>query len=69
MSAPIGRLHADPDAIAIVDRHVPPLSAWLQENPLVTGMSLREIAEAQPDLVPSEVLAGLGDDLAELNGR
>jgi len=69
LSAPIGRLLADPDAIAIVDRHVPPLSAWLQENPLVTGMSLREIAEAQPDLVPSEVLTGLGDDLAELNSR
>jgi hypothetical protein len=69
LSAPIGRLLADPDAIAIVDQHVPPLSAWLQENPLATGMSLREIAETQPDLVRSEVLTGLIDDLAELSGR
>jgi hypothetical protein len=32
-------------------------------------MGLREIAETQPELLPAETLAGLGDDLAELNGR
>lgn len=69
LTAPIGRLLADQDAIAIIDRHAPQLFSWVQENPLVTGMGLREIAKTQPELLPAETLAGLGDDLAELNSR
>ena len=69
LTAPIGRLLADADAFAIIDRHAPQLFAWVQENPLVTGMCLHEISKTQPDLVPAETLPGLGDDLARLNGR
>jgi hypothetical protein len=32
-------------------------------------MSLREIAQTQPELLPAKTLQGLGDDLAELNDR
>ena len=66
LNAPMGRLAADPDAVAVVDRHVPSLTAWLRENPLVSGMSLRELAEIRPDLLPAEVLTALGRELAEL---
>ena len=69
LTAPIRRLLADRDATAILDRHAPQLFAWVEENPLATGMGLREIAETQPEFLPAETLAGLGDALAELNGR
>ncbi|HEU5486232.1 MAG TPA: alpha/beta hydrolase [Microlunatus sp.] len=69
LTAPVGRLLADPDAVAVIDRHVPQLAPWVRENPLVTGMGLREIAGTQPDLLPVETLVDLGDDLAGLNDR
>ena len=67
VTAPIRRLLADRDATAIIDRHAPQLRAWVEENPLATGMGLREIAKTQPELLPAETLSGLGDALADLN--
>jgi acetyl esterase/lipase len=69
LTAPIRRLLADPNAIAIIDRHVPQLRAWVQENPLATGMGLTEVAKTQPELLPPETLSVLGDTLADLNSR
>jgi dienelactone hydrolase len=67
LDTPVGRLLDRPDVTAVVHRQAPSLAAWLEQNPLAVGMSLREIAGAQPDLLPAEVLAGLGDDLAALD--
>jgi len=67
LTAPIGRLLAEPVAVAIIDRHAPQLRAWVEENPLATGMGLSEIAKTQPELLPAETLPVLGDALADLN--
>lgn len=69
LTMPVGRLFADPDAAAVVNRHAPQMAAWLQDNLLATGMSLREIAEVQPELLSTESLRGLAGDLDELNGQ
>src|SRR4051794_8231470 len=69
LTAPIRRLLANPDAVTIIDRLAPQLSPWVQQNPLVTGMGLREIAKTQPELLPTKTLSSLGDDLARLNDR
>jgi para-nitrobenzyl esterase len=64
----IGTLLDDPEACAIVDKHVPDFSKGEQVN-MARGMTLKSIQQYAPDKFTDQVLADIDADLAKLKPK
>ncbi len=64
-NTPIGELLDDPDARAVLDKHIPGFSSGDQID-LARGMTLRGIQPFAQDTMTDEVLANIEADLGQL---
>lgn len=66
LDAPLKRILADERAVAAMEQAFPGFAS-MASNPMAGGLSLRELAQFQPDLLTADALDALGRDLEALN--
>ena len=64
LDMPFKRLLKNPAAAKVLQRRLPEVMGILQQNPLLAGASLRELAGFAPDAYPESVLRSIDEELA-----
>ena len=67
-STEIGSLLDDPAAKALLDKHIPGMTANEQVD-MARGMTLKDIQQYSPDQITDKVLANLDADFAKLPAK
>lgn len=66
LDVPFKRLLKHPSAAEVLQRRLPEVVGILQQNPLLKGASLRQLAGFMPDAYPEELLRSIDDELSKL---
>lgn len=67
-TTPLGDLIANPDTKAVLEKHIPGISANPEIEP-VKGLSLKAIQSYAPDRLPDALLAAIDADLAKVPAK
>lgn len=66
LDVPFKRLLKRPGAAEVLRRRLPEVMGILEQNPLLKGASLRQLAGFMPDAYPQELLASIDEELSEI---
>lgn len=66
LDVPFKRLLKHPGAVEVLQRRLPEVMGILQQNPLLKGASLRQLAGFMPDAYPEELLHSIDEELSKL---
>lgn len=66
LDVPFKRLLKRPGAAEVLQRRLPEVMGILQQNPLLKGASLRQLAGFMPDAYPEELLRSIDEELSKV---
>ncbi len=66
LDVPFKRLLKNPGACEILQRRLPEVMGILQQNPLLKGASLRQLAGFMPEAYPEELIRSIDEELSNI---